>query len=307
MRLSKSRYVWSSLVLFLIVCSLNESDAVVAVADGVCSMAATGIALLDVWAGVSSFSDGFKAQVHVPVLENGWIENSTTAAALLAAAYQGANWCLDFYEYGWTHWEFQHDLVVAGGPSCCPFSISGKRLRQHDPRSTQGMDTVALAVHFGAKMVIIENVSPFLEEDSTHHLVSEMDDYLQQHGFALVASWVLTDSALGGASGRKRVYLVWEAVEMASMLPEWPPTPPEREPSLLRSMLDPVEEVTVLAVGGQSEYIEFVSDAGSTVDPWQAERIGSLWLRGPADRWMLGEGLKLVGHKDHSSQATPHV
>lgn len=105
--------------------------------------------------------------------------------ALLTAVYAGAKYCTHFYSYRWTDWKFKHDLVVTGGPSCCPFSISGKRLRQHDIRSTQGVDTAALVVHLGATLLIIENVSVFLDDDHLHKLVSEMENYLHGHGYSL--------------------------------------------------------------------------------------------------------------------------
>ena len=218
----RSYWVWSSLLLWTVICLLDEADATASSAVSLPiggSTIAWDISLLDVWAGMSSFSDGFTLQAHVPVCEIAWIENAPAAAALLTATYVGARCCSDFYNYSWTNWKFNHDLIVTGGPSCCPFSIAGKRLRQHDHRSTQGMDTAALAVHLGATVLIIENGSAFLHEDHLHKLVSELEDYLHGHGFVLVTKWVLMDTELGGSSGRERVFLVWETVEMASMLP----------------------------------------------------------------------------------------
>ena len=196
-------------------CPLDEVEAtldIVGASSLLLIAASFGISLLDVWAGISSFSDGFAAQAHVPVQQRVWIENAPADIALLAATYSAANNCCDFYTYSWTGWKFN------SGPSCCPFSVSGKRLRQHDPRSTQGLDTTALAVHLGAKVLIVENVSQFINEDYRHKLVSEMVDYLQQHGLILVATWILLDSALGGCSGRERVFLVWDSRKKSSWL-----------------------------------------------------------------------------------------
>ena len=242
---------------------------------------AFGISLLDVWAGVSSFSDGFAEQAHVPVVEHAWIEKAPEAVALLTATCAVAKSCTEFYNYEWANWSFSSDLVVTGGPSCCSFSLSGKRLRQHDARSTQGMDTAALAVKLGAIMLIIENVGMFLHEDHLHHLVSELKDYLLENGYVLVATWVLLDSEIGGSSGRERVFLVWERVTMASFLPCWPEPPGGGGWSSLSSHLEPVESVSGLAVGGQSE---LVLDGSWRCEPSQATRIGSLWLRGWKDR-----------------------
>ena len=300
--LSQSGFLWTFLLLWISFCFVdgvgatgdrsrmfdNDAPSVAAKA------AVLGISLLDVWAGISSFFDGFSSQAHVPVLESAWVENAHAATALLAATYAGAKCCKDFYSYSWTGWKFSHDLVITGGPSCCPFSISGKRRRQHDGRSSQGMDTAAMAVHLGATVLIIENVSLFLKEDYLHHLVSEMDDYLLSHGFVRSGSWMLTDSALGGSSGRERVFLVWEKADMASLLPSWPQPPAAQCPSALLTHLEAVDSVGHLAVRGQSE---LVLDGSWPHDPLQALRIGSIWLRGPERCWMLGEALKLRG--DH--------
>ena len=105
-RLFVSRWFWSCVLLWLIVTSSDETAATYSVCAGG-DMASTaaflGISLLDVWAGVSAFSDGFGKQVHVPVLEQAWIENAPAAVALLTAAYATAKSCDDFYNYGWTN------------------------------------------------------------------------------------------------------------------------------------------------------------------------------------------------------------
>ena len=291
--------IWNISRLLMLISMLKMNEAVAS--SGACAKrgdsvttATKGLALLDVWAGISSFTDGFMKQAHVPVLEHAWIENAPPAIALLAACYAAAKWCTDFYDYSWYHWKFAHDLIVTGGASCCPFSISGKRLRQLDERSTQGMDTAALAVHLGATSLIIENVIPFLEEDHLHRLVSEMADYLLQHDYVLVATWALSDASLGGCSSRERVFLVWEWVGMASMLPAWPPDPPPVEPSLLMEILEPFNLSKRLQVGGQSELL---LDGPYPEVTGQARRAGSLWIRGPAQKWMEGEAVKFEG--DH--------
>ena len=297
-RLFHSKQFWTFWFLWLVVCSLGEVEATldnVGVSSPLFTTASVGISLLDVWAGISSFSNGFAAQAHVPVLQRAWIENAPAAIALLAATYSAANNCCDFYNYSWTGWKFNWDLVVTAGPSCCPFSVSGKRLRQHDPRSTQGLDTAALAVHLGAKVLIVENVSMFINEDYRHNLVSEMVDYLKQHGLVLVATWILLGSALGGCSGRERVYLVWEEIQMASSLPAWPPPPKLTKPSELSSCLEPSQQVEHLAVGGQCEFVRDTTVEDVANGDLQAIRVGSVWLRGPANQWMKGEALKFPG------------
>ena len=297
-RLFRSKRLWTIWFLWLVVCSLDEVEATLDDVGGsppLLTAASFGISLLDVWAGISSFSDGFAAQAHVPVQQRAWIENAPAAIALLAATYSAANNCCDFYNYSWTGWKFNWDLVVTAGPSCCPFSVSGKRLRQHDPRSTQGLDTAALAVHLGAKVLIVENVSMFINEDYRHNLVSEMVEYLQQHGLILVATWVLLDSALGGCSGRERVFLVWEEIQLASSLPAWPPPPKLTSPTELSSCLEPPSKVKHLAVGVQCKFVrdETVEDIAN--GDLQAFRVGSVWLRGLENQWMKGEAIKFPG------------
>ena len=281
-------FLLSFLTCFYFMCEVSASSGACAGRNGL-STTTTGISLLDVWAGVSAFSDGFSKQAHVPVMETVWIENAPAAIALLSAIYPAAKCCKDFYDYTWRRWNFKYDLVVAGGPSCCPFSLSGKRLRQYDERSTQGLDTADLAVYFGATMLIIENVVPFLEEDHWHNLVSEMTDFLSLNGYVLAATWYLVDSALGGCSGRRRVFLVWESVEMASMLCAWPEPPPPIAPASLSSCLEPWADTEHLEVKGQSE---FIMDGPFQWEEGQAQRVGSLWIRGPEHEWMEGEAVK---------------
>ena len=291
----RNKWVSTIWFLWLVVCSLDEIGATlddVGVSSPLFTAAAFEIFLLDVWAEISSFSDGFATQAHVPVLQRAWIENASAVIALLTATYSATNNCCDFYNYNWTGWKFNWDRVVIAGPSCCPFNISGKRLRQHDPRSTQGLDTAALATHLGAKVLIVENVSQFINEDYWHRLVSEMVDYLQLHGLVLVATWILLDSALGGCSGRERVFLVWEEIQLASSLPAWPPPPKLTKSSELSSCLEPPVKVKHLAVGGQCEFVRDTAAEDVANGDLQATRVGSLWLRGRANQRMKGEAIK---------------
>ena len=88
--------------LWIVVCYLDEADAVLTGFEEACfstNAAALGISLLDVWAGISAFPDGFASQAHVPVLENAWIENASAAVSLLTACYGIAKSCTDRYNY----------------------------------------------------------------------------------------------------------------------------------------------------------------------------------------------------------------
>jgi site-specific DNA-cytosine methylase len=250
--------------------------------------------LLDVWAGVSSFSEGFYRQSHVTVKEFAWIEWAAEAAAALEMAHGVVLNCRDFYSYAWKGWKFQNDLVVTAGPSCCPFSVSGKRLRHADPRSGQGMDTALLAVVLGALTLIVENVVNFVDEDYLHSLVNDMDAYLLLHGMVAIGIWRLADYEMGGGTGRERVFLRWEREDMASSLPSLEPEPIPRQPSCVLDFVDEKECVSSMVLPNTSEVeIWEVFD----IHPTRATQVGVVRVRGPASKWMLGEGLKLKG--DH--------
>jgi site-specific DNA-cytosine methylase len=235
-------------------------------------------------------------QQHVQIKEHAWIERAEAATYVLSAAYLAAKSCTDFYDNSWETWKFQYDLIVTGGPSCCPFSISGKRLRHEDPRSSQGLDTAMMAVALGALAIIIENVVNLVDEEHLHHVVQGMSSYLAGAGYVFVGLWRLTDSAMGGCSNRERVFLRWEREDMASCLPPLGPEPAVRPAGQLLEVLLPVDEVEHLRIAGQCKFTPLTESKvrWSLVSP---VIVGHLWIRGPAEAWMPGEGLRLRG--DH--------
>ena len=295
MRLFASTYFRVVFLLFLLCCATDEALAAPGLIEcesefGVSSV--PDVSLLDVWAGVSSFGEAFYGQSHVAVKEFAWIERSPAAIAALRIVHKGAKECRDFYSYAWKKWIFSHDLVVTGGPSCCPFSVSGKRLRQKDPRSTQGLDTAMLAVALGALVLLIENVVNFVEEDHIHELVQEMNAYLLLHGMVAVGIWTLADYDFGGCSGRERVFLRWEEEHMAACLPPLEPEPVPVRPACVLDFVDPLEAVLSSEVGGRSSFERLEA---YDLHPSRATIVGFVTLKGPESEWMLGEGLKLKG------------
>lgn len=99
------------------VCSCDEAEAVCGVADDVVHLTNDGsnkakVSLVDVWAGVSAFSEGFHDQSHVIVEEFAWIENALPAVLVLQAVYEATQYCLDFYDNSWLTWKFTYDLIV---------------------------------------------------------------------------------------------------------------------------------------------------------------------------------------------------
>ena len=113
-RLFRSKRPWTIWFLWFAVCSLDEVEAPlddVVVSSPLFTAASFGISLLDVWAEISSVSDGFASQAHGPVPQRAWIENAPAAIALLAATYSAATNCCDFYNYSWTGWSLL-DLIA---------------------------------------------------------------------------------------------------------------------------------------------------------------------------------------------------
>lgn len=93
-----------------------------------------------------------------------------------------------------------------------------------------------------------------MDETHLHNLVSGIDSFLLLHGMVSIGVWRLLDSALGGASGRARVFLRWETDDMASCM-----SPPEEFPeevgaSCILDFVQPEELVAGLEVSGQSSF-----------------------------------------------------
>ena len=189
-----------------IVCSCNGAPLASCAGDALHSNAHFN--LIDVWAGISSFHKISEAVVHTHY----WIENNPTAVLSLKSNYPQATGSEDFYDYFWNSRRPPADqpTVVVAGPSCCHLSVAGKRLRQWDPRSSQGLDTAKLAVHFKATILVIENVAQLLDEDLQHGLLSEIDSFMVSNGYNSMCCWRLQDSHLGGCTSRERVFAMWD-------------------------------------------------------------------------------------------------
>jgi site-specific DNA-cytosine methylase len=143
------------------------------------------VRVIDVWAGVSSFSDGFTHAGCPHSAFGAFIEWNPLALSLISALYVAAVVCGDFFTYMWRQWipEFQNYwVIVCGGPSCCHLSTAGKQLRREDPRAKQGIETARLAVLFKAKVILLENVVGLVDE-------------LHLSGEGLDARWLLEQNA----------------------------------------------------------------------------------------------------------------
>ena len=213
--------------------------------------------LIDVWAGISSFTDAFHSMPNADVRSHYWIENNPVAVSSLVHNYPNSTGSHDFYDYCWNSWrppDTQPTVVVAG-PSCCHLSVAGKRLRQWDPRSSQGLDTAKLAVHFKATILVIENVAQLLDEDPQHGLLSEINSFMISNGYNSMQCIRLQDSHLGGCTSRERVFAIWEAADFAALLEPLPTSFPRSHPSNIRSILSPIDDVKHLVLPGVFESV----------------------------------------------------
>ena len=83
--------------------------------------------LIDVWAGISSFTDAFNKIPEVVIHTHYWVENNPTAVLSLESNYPQSTGSKDFYDYFWNRWRPPDDqpTVVVAGPSCCHLSVAG--------------------------------------------------------------------------------------------------------------------------------------------------------------------------------------
>ena len=84
MRLTTSGACWATFLSFLLVFCSDEASATTDATECVLLPdSPSEISLLDVWAGVSSFHEGFSQQAYVTVAEAAWIEKEETAQLVL--------------------------------------------------------------------------------------------------------------------------------------------------------------------------------------------------------------------------------
>jgi hypothetical protein len=209
--------------------------------------------VVDVWAGVSSFMDGFCYSGFSKRQLFGFVEINRVVCALLSLIYPVALPCGDFYSYSWRSWTadlLRRRVIVCGGPSCCHLSSAGKMLGASDSRAAQMMDTARLAVTFEASFLILENVCALQDLDSTHGLLSSTALYLAEHKMVAVCCFRVRDSACGGYSCRERVFPYFERADVASCLPALSPSLPLIQSRPLLQILDPTDVASKLVLPG---------------------------------------------------------
>ena len=109
--------------------------------------------------------------------------------------------------------------ILTGGPSCKPFSASGKKEGGKNPLASQLCDTADMAHHLAVDAVLLENVDLLLTEDHIHGQMSLCVDYFKSKGFYLVNTDQRQNSAFGGFTSRKRVLLWFESARLTELLP----------------------------------------------------------------------------------------
>ena len=226
-----------------IACSCNGAPLTSCAGDALHSNAHFN--LIDIWADIVTFTDAFNTIPEAVIHTQYWIENNPTTVLSLESNYLQSTGSKDFYDYFWNSWSPHDDqpTVVVAGPSCCHLSVAGKRLSQWNPRSSQGLDTAKLAVHFNATIIVIENFAQLLDEDLQHVLLSEIDSFMVSNGYNSMFCWRLQDSHLGGCTSRERVFAIWEKIDFAAPLPPLAAPPPRSHPSNIRAILSPASEV----------------------------------------------------------------
>ncbi len=165
-------------------------------------------------------------------------------------------------------------------------------------------------------MLIIENVEDFVSGDSVHEVFSSIIQYMCSMRMTLVGCWTLIHSQVGGCSNRKRVFPVWETIDMAASLPPLVTKltqmePPER--GCLLSLLESIDSVCALQLPASCV---FVPCPASDVDICNNQTgnpvvVGWVSLSGEGSLWMLGEAVwirndsrpwRIIGQSDHMLQ-----
>jgi DNA (cytosine-5)-methyltransferase 1 len=103
--------------------------------------------------------------------------------------------------------------VLIGGPPCQGFSTLGKR-DSDDPRNLLSYEMVRWARHTGAKVVVVENVSAFL--NSAHH--RRMTAGFRRLGYS-VRSFVLNAADFGVPQNRVRSFVIASRLGVPSVQP----------------------------------------------------------------------------------------
>jgi hypothetical protein len=146
-------------------------------------------------------------------------------------------------------------------------------------------------------ILVIENVVQLLDEDSQHGLLSEINSFMISNGYNSMQCIRLQDSQLGGCTARERVFALWQLADFAVLLGPVPTVFPMSQPSNIRSILSPIEDVQHLVFPGA---FEAVPSHGTCSRPILA---GSFYFGGVDCPWLPGCSFtlpRIPKHDKHS-------
>lgn len=166
---------------------------------------------IDMFSGAGLFSAGFVAERFIPSLAIDLSREAVASYNLNLAPVAVAGSVVDYIDIP------QADVLIAG-PPCQGFSTLGRQ-DPLDVRNSLALEVPRWAAASGAKIVVIENVPPFLSSPQWNTLAEE----LACLGYA-VGTWTLDAHHHGAAQLRRRAFTI------ASLIgPIAPPAPsPER-------------------------------------------------------------------------------
>jgi hypothetical protein len=141
-------------------------------------------------------------------------------------------------------WDPQRPMETAyllvSGPPCTPYSTAGRQGDLEDPRAGVMQHLVHLARIMQPRLVVIENVEGFLDQESWKLLQGSFNaiDYY------LVHKEIMVHSELGGATSRRRVF-IWFQINIEGQMNPFPrlerTSPFEVPQMVIRDILDPID------------------------------------------------------------------
>jgi hypothetical protein len=193
----------------------SSSDDELAAESALRSPSRFSFSYSEVFAGTSAIGERIHEVGGIPVA---FIEIDRQDLALLGEFYPEASRAGDFYARQWAQWATRTD-VLFGWPMCKHVSAAGRQRMQHDEVASQLWELSEVAVLQQAVLVVIENPAPLEELDHQHGLLSRAVSVFETTGYTLSAVVPLQDSLLGGQSARRRIFIVFERVELEVRMP----------------------------------------------------------------------------------------
>ena len=194
-------------------------------------------------------------------------EQNPILAEYLKIKFPEADVQLEVEEKPWIQWAkdgLTAHTVVAGVP-CQPFSAIGQLQMQNDKRAFMALHVCDAAVALKSSVIILEEVSNFVDLDDTHGVFTEVKRYYKENGFSLEQIIRPHHSECGGWTNRERVIIFFTKqgckldIKMTKLAPQ---NPPELKPDTTRNWLD---YGTITGSGCHFQYDEDTLVPGATV------------------------------------------